>query len=107
MIARPFGFLASKSSSTRRKTLGDIAARDTAGVEGSHGQLRTGLTDRLRRDDTDRLTDLHRLAGRHVGAVALRANTVHALAGENRANLDRSSAGLLEGRASQPRRASA
>ena len=79
-----------------RKTLGDIATRDTAGMEGSHGQLRTGLTDRLRRDDTDRLADLHRLAGRHVGAVALRANTVHALAGENRANLDRSSAGLLE-----------
>ena len=78
------------------KTLGDIAACDAAGVEGSHGKLRTRLTDRLCRDDTDRLADLNRLAGRHVGTVALRANAVHALTGEYRTNLDRSSARLLK-----------
>ena len=45
-----------------RKTLGDIAARNAAGVEGSHRQLRTGLADGLGRDDTDRLAGADGLA---------------------------------------------
>ena len=36
------------------KTLGDIAAGHAAGVEGTHGQLSTGLTDGLGGDDTHR-----------------------------------------------------
>ena len=70
------------------KTLCDIAAGNTAGVECSHGQLRTGLTDGLSRDDTDGFADLDRLAGSHVGAVALDADAVLGTAGEDRADLD-------------------
>ena len=41
-----------------RKTLGDIVGRcDTAGMEGTHGQLGTGLADGLGSDDTDSLAD--------------------------------------------------
>ena len=54
-----------------RKTLGDIAARNAAGVEGSHRQLRTGLADGLGRDDTDRLAGADGLARGKVHAVAL------------------------------------
>jgi hypothetical protein len=36
--------------------------RDTTGVEGPHGQLRTGLSDRLGRDDADGLSDVHEVA---------------------------------------------
>ncbi len=71
------------------KTLCDIAARDTAGVECTHRQLCAGLTDGLCGDDADGLADLHHLAGRHVGAVALRADAVVGSAGEDRADLDR------------------
>ena len=45
-------------------------------MEGSHGQLRTGLTDRLCRDDTHGLTDLYRLTGCKVSTVAVCAHTV-------------------------------
>ena len=38
------------------KTLRDILGRcDTAGMEGTHGQLGTGLADGLGSDDTDSL----------------------------------------------------
>ena len=87
MIARPFGFLASKQLLYTGKTLGDIVAGHTAGMEGTHGQLCTRLTDGLCRDDTDGLAHLHRLAGRHVGAVALRADTESGTAGQNRTDL--------------------
>src|SRR5699024_3517104 len=56
------------------KTLCDIAAGNTASMEGTHGQLCTGLTDRLSRDDTYGLAHLYRLACSHVRAVALRAD---------------------------------
>ena len=57
-----------------RKTLCDIAAGNTAGMEGTHGKLCTGLADRLSRDDTYGLAHLYRLACSHVRAVALRAD---------------------------------
>ena len=44
------------------KTLGDIVARDAAGVEGTHGQLSTWLADGLRRDDADRFARVDGLA---------------------------------------------
>ena len=48
-----------------RQTLGDvISGCDTTGVEGTHGQLGSGLTDRLGRDDTDGLADVDEQAGR-------------------------------------------
>ena len=60
----------------------------TAGVEGTHGQLCTRLTDGLSRDDADCLTYLNRLACCHVGAVTLCAHAVVAAAGQDGADLD-------------------
>ena len=70
------------------KTLGDIAAGHAAGVEGTHGQLGTRLTDGLGRDDTYRLSYLHRLAGSHVGSIALGADTDPGTAGKDGTDLD-------------------
>ncbi len=57
------------------KTLRDVlAGRDAAGVEGTHGQLRAGLADGLRGDDTDGLADINVAAVGQVRAVA-RAHT--------------------------------
>ena len=77
IIARCFGFAAFKQLLNAGKTLCNIlCAGDTAGVEGSHGQLRTGFADGLSRDDADRLADCDRLAVGKVGAVALLADAV-------------------------------
>ena len=77
IMARCFGFLAFKQLLDAGKTLCDIlCAGDTAGVEGSHGQLGTRLADGLGRDDTDRLAHRDRLAVGQVGAVALVADAV-------------------------------
>ena len=47
-----------------RQTLGNIGCRGrTTGVEGTHRQLGTGLTNRLGSDNTDGLADIHLLAG--------------------------------------------
>src|SRR5207247_7135923 len=56
-----------------RRLLGH-ARRGAADMEGPHGQLGARLADRLRGDDADRLTELDRLAGSKVTAVALRAH---------------------------------
>ena len=45
------------------------------------------LSDGLCRDNTDGLAHLHRLAGRHVGAVTFRADTQSGTAGKNRTDL--------------------
>ena len=77
MIPVRLGFLASKQLFNTGKTLGDVlGAGNTAGVEGTHGQLGTGLADRLGGDDTDGLADGNRLAVGKVGAVALFADAV-------------------------------
>ena len=44
--------------------------RNTADVEGPHRQLRTGFTDRLRRDDTDGFAGVHHGTARKVTTVA-------------------------------------
>ena len=69
------------------KTLCDIVTGHASGMEGTHGKLCSRFSDRLRRNDADSLTDLDRFSGRHVGAVALGANTVLALAGQDRTDL--------------------
>ena len=69
------------------KTLRDIVTRHTAGMEGTHGKLGTGLTDGLCRDDSDRFADLHLFTGRHVGSVALRTDSVMGTAAKNRSDL--------------------
>ena len=77
MMAALLGLAGLEQLLNTRKTLGNILSRrDTAGVEGTHGQLGTRLTDRLRGDDADRLADVDRLAVGQVGAVALLTNAV-------------------------------
>src|SRR5690606_26304126 len=71
------------------KTLRDVVrGGHTTGVEGTHGQLRAGLTDRLGRDDADGLTDVDQLAGGQRAAVALRAGTGLGVTGQHGADLD-------------------
>ena len=61
-----------------RQTLGDVFRRagDTAGVEGTHRQLRARLADGLRRDDAHRVADLDELARRQIAPVAQPADAV-------------------------------
>ena len=71
------------------QTLRDVVGRGhTTGVEGTHRQLRAGLTDRLGGDDADRLADVDELAGGQRTAVALRAGAGPGVTGEDRADLD-------------------
>ena len=79
-----------------RQTLGDVVTGHTTGVEGTHRQLGAGLTDRLGRDDADRLADVDELAGRQRAAVAQRAGADLGVAGEDRADLHRVDAGREE-----------
>ena len=58
-----------------RKTLCDISTGNTTTVESTHGKLCTWLTDRLSSDDTDRFTNLYRLAGCKVRTVTFRTDT--------------------------------
>ncbi len=55
-------------------------------MEGTHGELGTRLTDRLRRDDSHREPLFDRSARREVHAVALRANTERSLASQRASN---------------------
>src|SRR5690606_15364446 len=80
-----------------RQTLRDVVGtRGTTLVEGTHRELRSGLTDRLGGDDADRLADVDELAGRERTTVAGGADADRRLAGEHRAHLDRLDAGLDE-----------
>ena len=69
------------------KTLGDVAAGHAAGVERTHGQLGTGLTDGLGGDDAHGLAGAHRLGGGQVHAVAPGADAAVGLAGQHGADL--------------------
>ena len=73
------------------------ARRGTADVEGTHGELRARLADRLGGDDADRFADLDHLAAGQVAAVAAAADAAAGLAGEPRTNLDLLDAGFLNG----------
>ena len=61
----------------------------TADVEGPHRELGARLTDRLGRDNADRLTDVHRRAAREVAAVAVAADTDLGVAGQHGADAHR------------------
>jgi len=79
------------------KTLGNIFSRcDTAGMEGTHGQLGTGLTDGLCSDDTDGLAQTDGLAVCHIGTVATCADTGLCTAGQQAADLQLGDAGSLD-----------
>src|SRR5262249_60241123 len=69
---------------------------DAADVERAHRELRAWLTDRLRRDDADRLADVDDVAARQVAPVALHADAASGLAGEHRPDLDAIDAGALD-----------
>ena len=70
------------------KTLGNILSRcNTAGMEGTHGQLGAGLADGLCCDDTDGLAQLDGLTVCHIAAVAVCADTHLGAAGQQAADL--------------------
>ena len=70
--------------------------RRTAHVEGTHGELRAGLADRLRGDDADSLADVDRRTAGQIAAVADRADACPDLAGQSRADAHRLNAGFLD-----------
>ena len=70
-----------------RKTLCDISTGNTTGMESTHGQLCTWLTDRLCCNDTNRLTNLYRLTGSHVRTITFCADTNLALTGKDGTDL--------------------
>src|SRR5690606_34195302 len=67
-----------------------------ADVEGPERELRAGLADGLRREDTHGLAQVHHLHGRQVAAVAHPAQPALGLAGQHGADLDRLDAGVLD-----------
>ena len=68
-----------------------------ADVERTHGELRAGLADGLRRDDADRFAALDQPAGGQVAAVAELADAALRFAGQHGADLDALDAGGLNG----------
>src|SRR5450631_3506688 len=62
--------------------------RRAADVERAHGELSTRLTDRLRRDDADRLADIDAVTTAQIPAVALSANAIARFASDGRAHHD-------------------
>ena len=79
-----------------RQTLRDVAAGDAAGMEGTHGQLGARFADGLCGDDADRLADANLFLEGQVQAVALGADAVAGVAGENAADLGFVDAVLLQ-----------
>ena len=72
------------------------ALRRAADVEGTHGELRARLADRLRGDDADRLADVDRRAAGEIAPIALAADAVLGLAGQHRADQQLLDAGLVD-----------
>src|ERR1019366_6652368 len=69
------------------RLLADSRSR-TADVEGAHGELRSRLTDGLRRDDARGLAQLDQAARSQVAPVTHHAHATLRLAGEHRTDLD-------------------
>ncbi len=65
-------------------------------MECTERQLSTGLADRLGGDHADSLTFLNQTVVGQVTAVALGADTLLALAGENRTDLNRFNGRLVD-----------
>ena len=78
------------------KTLCDIAAGYTSGVERSHCQLSTRLTDRLSSNDANCLTREHCSSRCEVPAVALSANSTLSLTSHDRSDLDSFNSGSFD-----------
>src|SRR2546427_189732 len=78
------------------RLLGD-ARRRAADVEGPQRQLRARLADRLRGENADRLAEVHHVHRGEVAAVAHPAHAALRLARQDRANLHRLDARILDG----------
>ena len=65
-------------------------------MEGTHGELGTGLADGLRRNDADGFTDVDHVTAGQIAPVAQDANATAAFAGEHRTNLDLRDACILD-----------
>src|SRR6185437_4626873 len=82
-----------------RQTAGDVQTTgDAAEVEGAHRQLRARLTDRLCRDDADRLALLDHMAAGQAASVAQPAETAFRIAGQRRTDVDLHAQIVLAGR---------
>src|SRR5487761_1331540 len=79
-----------------RQAVRDVRAGDTAGVERTHGQLGTGLTDGLRGHDAHGLAHVHPLARGERATVALGADADLRLADQDVERPDRLDARLDE-----------
>src|SRR6266403_835013 len=64
-------------------------------MEGTHRELRSGLTDRLRRNDARRLAQLDQSARSQIAAVAHNADAALRFAGQHRTDLDPLDTGSL------------
>ncbi len=73
----------------------------TTDVEGTHGQLSTRLTDGLRRDNADRLTDVDLVTARQVTSITLATDAVTGFACDWRAYAHLVDTGLFQ-RIDQP-----
>ncbi|CAB4679769.1 unannotated protein [freshwater metagenome] len=69
-----------------RQTAGDVLTGHTTSVEGTHRELSTRLTDRLRSNNANGLAELNCLAGGQRTAVAQTADTEIGITGEHRAD---------------------
>src|SRR5437867_3045984 len=78
------------------RLLGD-ACRRAADVEGPQGQLRARLADRLRGQNPDRFAEVHHVHRGEVAAVAHPAYATLRLARQDRADLHRLDARILDG----------
>ena len=83
------GLTAFKQLNDSGKTLCNVfGVCNTAGVEGTHGQLGAGFADGLCGDNADGLADCHRLAVCKVCTVTLGTDALSGTAGQDGADLD-------------------
>ncbi|MPM88032.1 hypothetical protein SDC9_135133 [bioreactor metagenome] len=85
-LGHPLGLAGLKQFLDTGKSLGDVAAGQTAGMERTHGQLRAGLADGLGGDDANRLAGTHGLRRGQVHTVALGAHAAVGTAGQDGAD---------------------
>ena len=71
-----------------RQAVRDVLTGDTAGVERTHGQLCSRLTDRLCSDNADSFADIYRGTASQIAAIAFRADADLGIAGQNRTHAD-------------------
>ena len=76
------------------KTGSDVASCHTTSVEDSHGELGTRFTDGLGGHDTNGFADGNKFASGHVLTIAMTADAVAGLTGEDSADLNFLDAGI-------------